>query len=92
MERAFGSSRVLYDAIEGVEKEWAGTPAQLTEYMETLRQHMSCPNLESVLDGSPPAEVKYRTNVKDIAVMMKELHTTAILVTKHHNLAGIFTS
>ncbi|GAN07376.1 CBS/PB1 domain-containing protein [Mucor ambiguus] len=92
MERAFGSSRVLYDAIEGVEKEWAGTPAQLTEYMESLREKMSCPNLASVLDGTPPAEVKYRTNVRDIAIMMKELHTTAVLVQKHHNLAGIFTS
>ncbi|CAO3609362.1 unnamed protein product [Mucor hiemalis] len=92
MERAFGSSQVLYNAMEGVEREWAGTPAQLTEYMETLRQQMSCPNLESVLDGTPPAEVKYRTNVRDIAIMMKELHTTAVLVQKHHNLAGIFTS
>ncbi|GAA5816933.1 hypothetical protein MFLAVUS_010468 [Mucor flavus] len=92
MERAFGSSQVLYNAIEGVEKEWAGTPAQLTEYLESLRQHMSCPNLESVLDGTPPAEVKYKTNVRDIAIMMKELHTTAVLVHRHHNLAGIFTS
>lgn len=92
MERAFGSSQTLYNAIEGVEREWAGTPAQLTAYLETLRQQMSCPNLESVLDGTPPAEVKYRTNVRDIAIMMKELHTTAVLVQKHHNLAGIFTS
>ncbi|KAI8992115.1 hypothetical protein BDF20DRAFT_832097 [Mycotypha africana] len=92
MERAFGSSRELYDAMENVEKEWAGTSVQMNQYMESLRQHMSCPNLESVLDGTPPAEVKYKTNVRDIAVMMKELHTTAVLVTKHHNLAGIFTS
>ncbi|KAI7894448.1 uncharacterized protein EV154DRAFT_498761 [Mucor mucedo] len=92
IERAFGSSKELSSAIEGVEKEWTGTPAELTEYLESLRQHMSCPNLESVLDGTPPAEVKYRTNVRDIAIMMKELHTTAVLVQKHHNLAGIFTS
>lgn len=75
-----------------MEKEWTGTPAELSEYLESLRQHMSCPNLESLLDGTPPAEVKYRTNVRDIAIMMKELHTTAVLVQKHHNLAGIFTS
>jgi hypothetical protein len=92
MERAFGSSQLLYNAIEGVEREWAGTPAQLTSYLDSLRQQMSCPNLESVLDGTPPAEVKYRTNVRDIAIMMKELHTTAVLVQKHHTLAGIFTS
>lgn len=88
MERAFGSSQNLYHAIEGMEK----APSQLTQYLETLREKMACPNLQSVLDGTPPAEVKYRTNVRDIAVMMKELHTTAVLVQKHHNLAGIFTS
>lgn len=92
IERAFGSSASLYDALQGVEKEWSSTPAQLSQYIETLREKMAFPNLESVLDGTPPAEVKYRTNVRDIAVMMKELHTTAVLVTKHHNLAGIFTS
>ncbi|KAI9486163.1 MAG: hypothetical protein EXX96DRAFT_516029 [Benjaminiella poitrasii] len=55
--------------------------------LETLPTY----NLRSALT-SPQAEVKYRTNVKEIAVMMKELGTTAVLVTKHHHLAGIFTS
>lgn len=93
MERAFGSSRKLYDALEGVEREWAGeSTGQMNEYMENLRESMSCPTLESVLDGTPPAQVRYKTNVKEIAVMMKELRTTAVLVTKSHKLQGIFTS
>ncbi|KAI8884299.1 CBS-domain-containing protein [Backusella circina FSU 941] len=84
MERAFGSSQKLYDALEEAN--------QLNGYMEDLRDKMSCPNLGSILDGTPPAEVKYKTNVKEIAILMKELHTTAVLVTRHHTLAGIFTS
>ncbi|CAO3669872.1 unnamed protein product [Rhizopus microsporus] len=93
MERAFGSSQKLYDALEGVDQEWSGgNPAQLNEYMTHLRESMACPTLESVLDGTPPAQVKYKTNVKEIAVLMRELHTTAVLVTKSHKLQGIFTS
>jgi predicted transcriptional regulator len=84
MERAFGSSQKLYDALEEAN--------QMNEYIEDLRDKMACPNLRSVLDGTPPAEVKYKTNVKEIAILMKELHTTAVLVTRHHTLAGIFTS
>lgn len=87
MERAFGSSASLYDALQGVEQEWS---VQLANYMEDLRDSMTCPRLESVLDV--PAKVKYRTNVREIAVLMKELGTTAVLVTKHQQLAGIFTS
>ncbi|KAG1065598.1 hypothetical protein G6F42_026800 [Rhizopus arrhizus] len=45
MERAFGSSRKLYDALEGVEKEWSNSPIQLVQYMEALRDKMEyqCP-------------------------------------------------
>ncbi|KAI8977087.1 hypothetical protein BDF20DRAFT_821548, partial [Mycotypha africana] len=92
MERAFGSSRKLYDALEGVEKEWANSPIQLVQYMEALRDKMECPDLNSVLDGLPPAEVSVKTNVRDIARMMKEYHTTAVLVTDRDGLAGIFTT
>ncbi|KAI8970855.1 hypothetical protein BDB01DRAFT_839868 [Pilobolus umbonatus] len=92
IERAFEPSQKLFDALEDAEREQSVNTVQLTEYLETLRDRMSCPNLASVLDGSPPAEVKYKTNVRDIAIMMKQMHTTAVLVTKHHKLAGIFTS
>ncbi|OBZ88064.1 CBS domain-containing protein CBSCBSPB3 [Choanephora cucurbitarum] len=95
IERTFETSQANYNnsVLEGMQREWGNVPpAQLAEYMETLREQMSCPNLQSLLDGTPPAEVKYKTNVRDIAVMMKQLRTTAVLVTRHRSLAGIFTS
>ncbi|KAI8887788.1 CBS-domain-containing protein [Backusella circina FSU 941] len=92
MERAFGSSRKLYDALEGVEREWSHSPIQLVQYMEALREKMECPDLNSVLDGLAPAEVNVKTNVRDVARMMKEYRTTAVLVTDRDGLAGIFTT
>ncbi|KAI7848245.1 hypothetical protein BDC45DRAFT_541168 [Circinella umbellata] len=92
MERAYGSSRKLYAALEGVEREWSSSPVQLVQYMEALRDRMSCPDLGSVLDGTPPAEVNIKTNVRDVARMMKEYHTTAVLVADREGLAGIFTT
>ncbi|KAI9021536.1 hypothetical protein CLU79DRAFT_753718 [Phycomyces nitens] len=92
MERAFGSSRKLYDALEGVEREWSGSPVQLAQYMETLRDKMSCPDLNTVLDGSLPAQVNVKVNVRDVARLMKEYHTTAVLVSDREGLAGIFTT
>ncbi|KAI8338640.1 hypothetical protein BC941DRAFT_423451 [Chlamydoabsidia padenii] len=92
MERAFGSSQKLYDALQGVEREWSSGPVQLAQYMETLRDRMSCPDLNSVLDGGAPAEVNVKTNVREVARLMKERHTTAVLVTDREGLAGIFTT
>jgi predicted transcriptional regulator len=91
MERAFGSSRKLYDALEGVEKEWSNGPIQLVQYMEALREKMSCPDLNTVLDGAYPVEVSVKTQVRDVAKLMKEHRTTAVLVMDHGELAGIFT-
>ncbi|CAO3614927.1 unnamed protein product [Cunninghamella blakesleeana] len=93
MERAFGTSQKLYDALQGVEREWSNGPVQLVQYMENLRDRMSCPDLNSVLDGSAPAEVNVKTNVREVARIMKDYHTTAVLVTeKGGGLAGIFTT
>ncbi|KAJ8658366.1 hypothetical protein O0I10_006051 [Lichtheimia ornata] len=93
MERAYGSSRKLYDALEGVEREWnTNSPAQLVQYMEALREKMSCPDLTTVLDNSAPVQVPVKANVRDVARLMKEHHTTAVLVMDHGGLAGIFTS
>ncbi|KAI9264471.1 hypothetical protein BY458DRAFT_514139 [Sporodiniella umbellata] len=91
MERAFGSSEQLYAALEGVDHQWSDV-ASMNNYIQHVRDSMCCPTLASVLDGTPPAQVRYKTNVREIAVMMKELHTTAVLVTKTHTLQGIFTS
>ncbi|CAO3596455.1 unnamed protein product [Absidia cylindrospora] len=91
MERAYDSSRKLYDALENVEREWSGNPVQLVQYMEVLRDRMSCPDMTTVMDRDA-VQVNYKSNVKEIAKMMKEYHTTAVLVMKRHRLAGIFTT
>ncbi|KAI7886245.1 CBS-domain-containing protein [Lichtheimia hyalospora FSU 10163] len=92
MERAYGSSRKLYDALEGVEREWANSPVQFVQYMDALRDKMSCPDLTTVLDNSMPVQVAMKANVRDVATLMKEHHTTAVLVMDHGGLSGIFTS
>lgn len=93
LERAYASSRKLYDALEGVQSELGSSqPQQIISYVEALRQKMSGPNLESVLDGNPPTVVSVRTTVRDAAVAMKENHTTAVLVQDNNNITGIFTS
>ncbi|CAG8503962.1 7283_t:CDS:2 [Paraglomus occultum] len=92
MDRAFSSSKKLYDALEGVEKEWSSQPRQLSQYLDILREKMSCPDLASVLDGTPPVEVNTRTSVTSCARLMREHRTTAVLVMERDELAGIFTS
>ncbi|KAI9473622.1 MAG: hypothetical protein EXX96DRAFT_488178 [Benjaminiella poitrasii] len=92
MEKAYGSSRKLYDALEGVEREWANSPVQFVQYMEALRDKMSCPDLTTVLDHADPVQVPVKAQVREVAKLMKEYHTTAVLVMDHGGLAGIFTS
>ncbi|KAI9746829.1 MAG: hypothetical protein M1815_004970 [Lichina confinis] len=93
LERAYASSRKLYDALEGVQSELGSSqPQQIIQYVEALRQKMSGPTLESVLDGSPPTTVSVRTSVREAAAMMKENHTTAVLVQDQGQITGIFTS
>jgi hypothetical protein len=91
MEKAYGSSRKLYDALEGVEREWANSPVQFVQYMEALRDKMSCPDLTTVLDHAGPVQVAVKAQVREVAKLMKEHHTTAVLVMDHGGLAGIFT-
>ncbi|CAI4214720.1 unnamed protein product [Parascedosporium putredinis] len=55
LERAYSSSRKLYDALEGVQSELGTSqPQQIIQYVEALRSKMSGPTLESVLTGMPP--------------------------------------
>ncbi|KAM3566834.1 hypothetical protein ARSEF4850_000139 [Beauveria asiatica] len=93
LERAYSSSRKLYDALEGVHSE-LGTnqPQQIIQYVEALRSKMSGPTLETVLNGIPPTTVSVRTSVKEAAALMKENHTTAVLVQDQGAITGIFTS
>ncbi|PHH86775.1 hypothetical protein CDD83_9765 [Cordyceps sp. RAO-2017] len=93
LERAYSSSRKLYDALEGVHSELGATqPQQIIQYVEALRSKMSGPTLESVLNGVPPTTVSVRTSVKEAAALMKENHTTAVLVQDQGAITGIFTS
>jgi CBS domain-containing protein len=93
LERAYSSSRKLYDALQGVEAELGSNqPQQIIQYVEALRNKMSGPTLESVLDGKPPTVVSVRTSVKEAAQLMKENHTTAVLVQDQGSITGIFTS
>ncbi|KAI9728330.1 MAG: hypothetical protein M1828_003730 [Chrysothrix sp. TS-e1954] len=93
LERAYSSSRALYDALEGVQAELGSSqPQQIIQYVEALRSKMSGPTLESVLNGLAPATVSVRTSVKEAASIMKENHTTAVLVQDQGSITGIFTS
>lgn len=93
LERAYASSTKLYAALEGVQSELGTSqPAQIIQYVEALRSKMSGPTLESVLNGMPPTTVSVRTSVKEAAALMKEHHTTAVLVQDQSQITGIFTS
>lgn len=93
LERAYSSSRKLHDALEGVQSELGSSqPQQIIQYVEALRLKMSGPTLESVLNGLPPTTVSVRTSVKEAAALMKENHTTAVLVQDQGAITGIFTS
>ncbi|KAI1810605.1 hypothetical protein GGS20DRAFT_579744 [Poronia punctata] len=93
LERAYASSTKLYAALEGVQSELGTSqPAQIIQYVEALRSKMSGPTLESVLTGTPPTTVSVRTSVKEAAMLMKENHTTAVLVQDQGQITGIFTS
>ncbi|KAI1302887.1 hypothetical protein F5Y03DRAFT_385206 [Xylaria venustula] len=93
LERAYASSTKLYAALEGVQSELGTSqPAQIIQYVEALRSKMSGPTLETVLNGMPPTTVSVRTSVKEAAQLMKENHTTAVLVQDQGQITGIFTS
>ena len=85
LERAHGSSQKLYTALEGVQSEWGGKAAgpqqAMMQYVETLRERMSMPDLSSILDSRTlPVTVGVRTSVRDAARLMKEYRTTAVCV------------
>ncbi|KAL1917595.1 uncharacterized protein VTP21DRAFT_3988 [Calcarisporiella thermophila] len=92
MDRAFGTSRKLYEALEGVQSEWSGADRSFFSVMKQIREKMSCPDLNSVLDGAQHAEVGVRTNVHEAAKLMKSVRKTSVLVMENGNIAGIFTS
>ncbi|KAJ1821423.1 hypothetical protein LPJ60_002628 [Coemansia sp. RSA 2675] len=94
MERAHQSSKALYAAIEGVEKEWSVHSNQMVSFVNTLRERMSFPDMTTVLDGSDPIIVGPKTSVMEIARQMRAARVTASLVVDDDSaaIAGIFTS
>lgn len=94
LERAYKSSRKLYDALEGVQFEsGSNQAAQIIDYVEALKQRMEGPDLNSVLDESTtPVFVNVKTNAYEAAILMKERNTTAVLVTENNHITGIVTS
>ncbi|KAJ2485650.1 hypothetical protein EV174_001588 [Coemansia sp. RSA 2320] len=94
MERAHQSSKALYAAIEGVEKEWSVHSAQMVNFVTTLRERMSFPDMTTVLDGTDPVIVGPKTPVMEIARQMRAARVTASLVVDDDtgSIAGIFTS
>ncbi|KAJ2520402.1 hypothetical protein GGI11_002301 [Coemansia sp. RSA 2049] len=94
MERAHQSSKALYAAIEGVEKEWSVHSTQMVNFVSQLRERMSFPDMTTVLDGADPIMVGPKTPVMDIARQMRAARVTSSLVVDDDSgsIAGIFTS
>lgn len=98
LERAYGSSQQLYSALEGVQSEWTGSAGAqangLMAYVEALRDKMAFPDIGSILDArTQAATVSVKTSVRDAAKLMREHHTTAVVVVEAdgNKIAGIFT-
>lgn len=96
LERMYESSKKLHDALEGVHMEigMSQQPLHVVKYFESLKAVMSGPTLETVLDENTlPSYVTVKTTVQDAAILMKENHTTAVLVKDANDIVtGIFTS
>ncbi|KAJ2614654.1 hypothetical protein H4S08_001597 [Coemansia sp. RSA 1365] len=94
MERAHQSSKALYAALAGVEKEWSVHSEQMMTFVATLRERMGFPDMTTVLDGADPVAVGPKTPVVEIARLMRSARVTASLVVDDDTgaLAGIFTS
>ena len=65
----------------------------MLQYLSDLRAKMAGPDLSTILETTPPPVlVNVRTTVREAAALMKENHTTAVLVMDRERIAGIFTS
>ncbi|PVU93668.1 hypothetical protein BB561_003120 [Smittium simulii] len=94
MDRAYQTAQNLYNALEGVQREWSVQSEQLIHFVDTLREKMNYPTVESVVTNSKPLIVTPKTSVYEIAQLMKVANTTAALVIDEGQglIAGIFTS
>ncbi|ORX98573.1 CBS-domain-containing protein [Basidiobolus meristosporus CBS 931.73] len=96
LDRAYGTSKKLVDAIEGMGKEWPINNSNVTvsmfQFMDLLKEKISCPTLANLIDGVQPPEVTPKTSVKEAARLMKKEKSTAVLVTEESQIVGIFTT
>ncbi|KAM0788004.1 hypothetical protein ACM66B_006204 [Microbotryomycetes sp. NB124-2] len=97
LEKAYGSSQKLYNALEGAQEQFGdvGAANPLMAYVQALRDKMSFPDLGSILDArTTAATVGVKTTVRDAAKLMRERRTTAVCVMENdgRRIAGIFTS
>jgi CBS domain-containing protein len=93
MERAFGTSKMLTEALSGIEKEWSVHTEDINRCVDFLKDRMGCPDLTTLMDN--PAKVPQmsgRSNVREAARLMKATHETAVLITEQGKVTGIFTS
>ncbi|TIB98554.1 CBS-domain-containing protein [Wallemia mellicola] len=94
IERGYGASQKLYNALEGVQNELGGNTnsrqaAAMMNYVDALRERMALPDLQSVLDArTHPATVSVRTTVREAARIMKQYRTTAVCVMDNPISAG----
>lgn len=94
IERGYGASQKLYNALEGVQNELGGNTnsrqaAAMMNYVDALRERMALPDLQSVLDArTHPATVTVRTTVREAARIMKQHRTTAVCVMDNPISAG----
>lgn len=101
LERAYKSSRKLYDALEGAQMENGAQnefgnsqkASQIINYVEALKRQMEGPDLTTVLDNTTmPVFVNTKTNAAQAAQLMRKENTTAVLVTDNNHITGIVTS
>lgn len=98
VERSSAASEQLFNAMAGVQTELGavgGNPqaTAMLAWAEKLRQKTALPDLTTVMDSrTDPATVGPRTNVCEVAKLMKERRTTAVCVIEGGRIVGIFTS
>ncbi|OLY78053.1 CBS domain-containing protein CBSCBSPB5 [Smittium mucronatum] len=94
MDRAYQSTRALYDALEDVEKEFSVQSDKIVNFVENLRDKMNLPSVESVLRSNEPVIVTPKASVYEVAQLLKLSNTTAALIIDEAQglLVGIFTT
>ncbi|CAG8508666.1 6913_t:CDS:2 [Paraglomus occultum] len=94
LERANRSTKQLSDVLDTMSEFESSHNREVASYVRVLREQLGFPQLQTILDPTKsPAEVSLRTNVREIARVMKEKHQTAVLVLDEDGrTVGIFTS